>query len=79
MIMALLGWAVTPPGVLGHATVAQHSFWHELRSCRKDRAAVCLLEQKPGGQPQQTALESGAPLETGWARGSERHRGVQTS
>lgn len=60
-----------------HSCTAQ--IWHELRSCRKDRAAVCLLEQNPGGQPQQTALESGAPLETGWATGSERHRGVQTS
>lgn len=49
--MALLGWAVAPPGGLGHATFAQHSFWHGLRSCRKDRPAVWLLEQNPGDRP----------------------------
>lgn len=46
------------------------SFGACLRSCRKDRPAVCLLEHNPGDQPQQAALE------TGWARGFERHRGA---
>lgn len=71
-----LGWAVAPPGGLEHATVAQHSFWRDFRSCRKDRPSMCLLEQNPGDRPQQTALGTGAPLGTVGVTGFKSHRGA---
>ena len=63
---------------LVHATVAQCSFWHDLRSCRKDRLAVCLLEQKPGDWPQPTVLETVAPFphKPLWASGFKSRMGA---
>lgn len=73
------GWAIIHPSGLVHATVAQCSFWHDLRSCRKDRLAVCLLEQKPGGWPQLTVLETVAlfPHKPLWEAGFKSHAGTQ--
>lgn len=72
------GWVIIHPRGLVHATIAQCSFWHDLRSCREDRLAVCLLEQKIGDWLQLRVLEAVAPFPHKflWLSGFKNHTGA---